>query len=137
MTFSFDTKKFSELSNRQLYNILQLRSEIFVVEQDCPYQDLDNKDEIALHLFMEENDQVVAYTRLFDKGEYFDMPSIGRVATKMSHRGKGLGRELMKISIKAVYDIYGPQPIKIAAQMYLQDFYKSLGFENEGEEFRE
>ena len=101
------------------------------------YQDIDGKDDIALHLFAEDKNEVIAYTRLFDKDEYFEMPSIGRVATKMNKRGIGLGRKLMVASIDAIYEKYGAQPIKIAAQMYLQDFYRSLGFENEGEEFLE
>lgn len=121
-------KSFNELTTPELYNILQLRSEIFVVEQDCVYQDLDYKDQKSLHLFFVKKDTVVAYTRLFKPGDYFDEASIGRVVVKASSRKDGLGHELMNESIKTIQEKFNTQKIKIGAQVYLKKFYESHGF---------
>ena len=93
-------KKFSELSTEEIYNILKLRSEVFVVEQNCVYQDIDEKDQKAIHLFLERNSEIIAYTRIFKKGDYYEEnPSIGRVVVSKKERGKNLGKEIMKKSI--------------------------------------
>lgn len=121
-------KKFGELSVEELYQVLRLRSEVFVVEQDCPYQDLDNADQQALHLLGLTTEGLAAYTRLFAPGVKSDMASIGRVVTAAFARGTGLGRQLMKRSIAEVEAQWGKVPVRISAQQYLQKFYESLGF---------
>lgn len=122
-------KKFEELSPYQLYAILQLRNEVFVVEQNCVFQDADDKDQNAHHLMGFDNNKLVAYTRLVPPGEIYKEASIGRVVTSPSVRRSGAGKELMKQSIDAVYNLFGIQPIRIGAQLYLKNFYESLGFE--------
>lgn len=131
------TKKFTELSIDELYQILRLRSEVFVVEQDCVYQDIDNKDQKALHLFFTANNKVVAYTRLFDAGLYFDTASIGRVIVKESHRKDGLGHDLMQQSIQTIKNEFKTSKITVSAQTYLKKFYESHGFIKTSEEYLE
>ncbi|TDQ28671.1 GNAT family N-acetyltransferase [Tenacibaculum caenipelagi] len=134
---NFTIKKFQELTTSELYELLQLRSEVFVIEQDCVYQDLDGKDVKALHVLGEKEGKIVAYTRLFNSGEYFDTPSIGRVVVKESERKYGYGHDLIKASIKAIVDSYSETTITISAQTYLQKFYESHGFKQVGEEYLE
>ena len=95
-------KSFYELNNQELYQILRLRSEVFVVEQDCVYQDLDNKDQISIHIFQKEKDEIVAYTRIFKSGDYYKNPSIGRVVVSKKNRGKELGKKIMIHSIEYI-----------------------------------
>ncbi|TCI92108.1 GNAT family N-acetyltransferase [Tenacibaculum sp. M341] len=133
----FQIKTFNELTTSELYDLLQLRSEVFVVEQDCVYQDIDGKDAKALHVLGVKNEKIVAYTRLFDSGDYFDTPSIGRVVIKASERKYGYGHSLMKASIDAISDTYNKTTITISAQKYLQKFYESHGFVKIGEEYLE
>ena len=95
----FQVKSFSELNTTELYEILQLRSEVFVVEQDCVYQDVDFKDQKSLHVFGTKKDRIVAYTRIFKPGDYFDNASIGRVVVAVPNRKYGFGHDLMKASI--------------------------------------
>jgi ElaA protein len=121
-------KKFEELTPYQLYAILQLRNEVFVVEQNCVFQDADDKDQDSFHLMGFLNSKLVAYTRLVPPGISYEQPSIGRVVTSPSVRRSGAGKELMQQSIKAVYDLFGKQPIKIGAQLYLKKFYESFDF---------
>nr|WP_299031795.1 GNAT family N-acetyltransferase [uncultured Tenacibaculum sp.] len=130
-------KKFQELTTSELYELLQLRSEVFVVEQDCVYQDIDGKDFKALHVLGEKEGKIVGYTRLFNSGEYFDTPSIGRVVVKENERKYGYGHDLMKASIKAIVDNYNETTITISAQTYLQKFYESHGFKQVGEGYLE
>ncbi|TLP80712.1 GNAT family N-acetyltransferase [Maribacter sp. ACAM166] len=130
-------KKFSELSIEELYSLLQLRSDIFVVEQDCVYQDLDGKDSKALHILGMMNGKVVAYTRIFKPGDYFKESSIGRVAVHKEHRKIGYGKEIMDASIKAVEEIFHKNKIKLSAQTYLTKFYNELGFKSIGEGYLE
>ncbi|CAL2088795.1 GNAT family N-acetyltransferase [Tenacibaculum dicentrarchi] len=134
---NFLIKKFTELTISELYQILQLRSEIFVVEQNCVYQDLDNKDQHALHVLGIKKDKIIAYTRLFNSGEYFETPSIGRVLVKKNERKHGYGHFLIEASKQAVYDNYNSNKITISAQKYLIKFYKSHGFIKEGKEYLE
>lgn len=133
----FLIKKFDELSVNELYAILQLRSEVFVVEQDCVYQDLDFKDQKSLHVFGKKNDVIIAYTRIFKPGDYFKEASIGRVVVKDSERKYGYGYDLMNASIKAVQLEFDTDKITISAQVYLTKFYNNLGFKQVGEEYLE
>lgn len=130
-------KKFNELSIWELYAILRLRSQVFVVEQDCVYQDLDGKDAKALHLFATADDKVVAYTRLFKPGDYFDKASIGRVVVDEHYRKLKLGHELIRKSIEAIETHFNTTQIKISAQLYLKKFYETHGFVQIGEGYLE
>lgn len=130
-------KKFEELSISELYHILQLRSEVFVVEQDCVYQDLDGKDQKALHIIGSKQDQIVAYTRIFGPGDYFERASIGRVVVKDTERKYGYGQEIMKASIRAIEDIFKVDTMQLSAQRYLERFYSGLGFEQVGQGYLE
>lgn len=130
-------KAFNELTVHQLYEILKLRSAIFVLEQQCLYQDMDDKDKHCHHLMIFEDNQLAAYTRLVPAGVSFSEISIGRVITNPDYRGRGLARKLMQQSIEACYDLFGKQPIRIGAQLYLKDFYSSLGFVQQGEMYLE
>ncbi|WP_440120327.1 GNAT family N-acetyltransferase [Tenacibaculum sp. Ill] len=134
---NFTVKTFQELTTSELYELLQLRSEVFVVEQDCVYQDIDGKDQKALHVIGVKEGKIIAYTRLFNSGEYFDTPSIGRVVVKESERKYGYGHDLIKVSIKAIVDNYNETTITISAQTYLQKFYESHGFKQLGEGYLE
>ncbi|WP_298478304.1 GNAT family N-acetyltransferase [uncultured Maribacter sp.] len=131
------TKKFQEFTIEELYAILQLRSEVFIVEQDCVYQDIDNKDQNALHIIGTKNGEVVAYTRIFAPGFYFKDASIGRVVVKESERKYGYGKVIMEASIKAVEENLKETKIHISAQEYLIKFYSSLGFKQVGEGYLE
>ncbi len=124
----FLIKSYSELTKEALYEALRLRAEVFVVEQDCPYQDVDNKDQKAYHVLGYDSNHLVAYTRFFKAGDYFDKASIGRVVVKQSHRGSQLGYELMNATIKALKETFNTSSIEISAQEYLLEFYKNLGF---------
>lgn len=126
-------KEFNDLSTEELYAILQLRTEIFVVEQNCVFQDMDGKDEDAYHLMCYEDDSLIAYTRLLPAGKSYSECSIGRVVTKKINRGKGIGKELMAISIEYSYRLFGKSPIRIGAQLYLEKFYSSFGFKKESD----
>lgn len=122
-------KSFEALTASELYAILHLRSEVFVVEQNCVYQDLDNADQKALHLMgTDEDGRLLAYTRIFGPGIKFAEASIGRVVTSPLARGTGAGRALMERSISELQQHFGMVPIRIGAQQYLQRFYTSLGF---------
>nr|WP_281502523.1 GNAT family N-acetyltransferase [Arenibacter sp. F20364] len=132
-----EIKNFQELDAQELYDILQLRSEVFVVEQDCVYQDMDYKDQLALHIIGYKKKRIVAYTRVFKPGYYFKEASIGRVVVRKSERQYGYGLEIMKVSIETIHINFGPTPIYISAQKYLTKFYTSLGFNIVGEEYLE
>ena len=130
-------KTFNELTTEELYQILRLRSEVFVVEQDCVYQDVDNKDQKALHIMGIKDGEVVAYTRVFEPGDYFDNVSIGRVVVSQSQRKYGLGKQIMQSSLAAIDQRFPDKPIEISAQSYLLKFYTELGFNAFGEEYLE
>lgn len=130
-------KTFGELEKEELYQVLQLRADIFVVEQQCAYQDLDGKDQKALHVLGKENGSVVAYTRVFGPGDYFDDASIGRVAVRRDFRGKGLGLLIMEASLNVVSHRYPGAAITLSAQQYLEKFYQDLGFRSIGETYLE
>jgi ElaA protein len=130
-------KTFNELTTEELYQILRLRSEVFVVEQDCVYQDVDNKDQKALHIMGIKDGEVVAYTRVFEPGDYFDNVSIGRVVVSQSQRKYGLGKQIMQASLAAIDQRFPDKPTEISAQSYLLKFYTELGFNAFGEEYLE
>jgi ElaA protein len=131
-------KTFEELTNTELYALLRLRSEVFVVEQECIFPDMDNSDQQAVHVLgYDEEGELVAYTRLFSPGIKYDQASIGRVVTAQKVRGTGAGRALMEQSIAMVEARFGKGPIKIGAQQYLQKFYTSLGFVQSSEMYLE
>ena len=130
-------KTFYELNTQELYQILRLRSEVFVVEQDCVYQDLDNKDQISFHVFQNEKDEIVAYTRIFKSGDYYKNPSIGRVVVSKKNRGKELGKKIMIYSIEYINKNLKGEKIELSAQKYLEKFYKDLGFYRTGEDYLE
>ncbi len=130
-------KTFKELSIDELYSILKLRSEVFVVEQDCVYQDIDEKDKKAFHVLGLINDDIVAYARIFKPGDYFEEAAIGRVVVDKKHRGFGYANEIMKFSILAAEDLFNQSKIKVSAQTYLKKFYNNLGFKQVGEEYLE
>jgi len=130
-------KSFEELTPQELYRVLQLRSEIFVVEQNCVYQDMDDKDQKALHVLGMKNGKLVAYTRIFKPGDYFENASIGRVVVSRKERQHKYGYDIMNASIKAVNDYFNATKIKIGAQCYLKKFYNNLGFKEVGEEYLE
>ena len=130
-------KNFSELTTTELYKILQLRSEVFVVEQDCVYQDLDFKDQKSLHILGVKKNSIVAYTRIFKPGDYFDNASIGRVVVAFLERNKGYGHDVMKASIQAIKDYFKVDKITISAQVYLKIFYESHQFKQVGVSYLE
>lgn len=121
-------KQFAELSPFELYDILRLRSEVFVVEQQCIFLDMDDKDQQAHHLQGRLDDELIVSVRILPPGLAYDEPSIGRVVGSPRHRGLGAGKLLMEEAIKATETLYGQQPIKIGAQQYLKKFYEELGF---------
>lgn len=130
-------KSFNQLSTKELYEVLQLRSEVFVVEQDCVYQDIDGKDQNALHVLGIKDNKIVAYTRLFKPGDYFNLASIGRVVVKENQRMHKYGYDIMEASIKAIKTNYNTTDIKISAQCYLKRFYNNLNFFEVGEQYLE
>lgn len=134
---NFTVKTYKELTKDELYGLLRLRSEVFVVEQDCVYQDIDNKDQKALHILGFKDGQLIAYTRLFKPGDYFEHASIGRVVVKENERHHKYGNQIMKVSIKAIKEHFKETTIKISAQCYLKKFYNNLGFKEIGEEYLE
>lgn len=130
-------KTFDQLDIYELHDILFLRSEVFVVEQDCVYQDVDGKDPKALHVFGKKNGKVVAYTRCFPPGVYFEEAAIGRVVVVEDQRKYGYGHDIIKASILAIKDQYGVDKVKLSAQTYLIKFYETHGFKQVGEGYLE
>ena len=133
----FQIKRFNELSINELYELLKLRAEVFVVEQNCVYQDVDGKDEKAIHVLGYFEGNLAAYTRIFDKGHYFDEASIGRVVTAPKYRSMKFGHNLMQVSIDAVEENFKERAITISAQEYLKKFYESHGFVQTSEMYLE
>ncbi len=131
-------KKFQELTTKELYEISRVRSEVFVVEQEILYNDFDRKDYEAIHLCGLIKEELVAYARVFDKGDYYENnPGFGRLVVVKKERGKGIGKELVKKSIEVCKTKFSKQEIKISAQAYLEKFYVELGFERRGEGYME
>ena len=129
----WEVKEWAELSTSEVENIFSLRSEVFVVEQDCVYQDIDGKDQKAKHVLGKKNNEIVAYARIFKPGEYFKEASFGRAVVKKTERGKGVGDELVINCLENITE----EEIKISAQSYLKDFYGKHGFKAEGKEYLE
>ncbi|MGB6151276.1 MAG: GNAT family N-acetyltransferase [Pricia sp.] len=130
-------KAFDELTTQELYGLLRLRSDVFVVEQDCVYPDLDGKDHKALHLIGWKDGDIVAYARIFKAGDYADEASIGRVVVKKGQRKFGYGKEIMKDAIHAIEKHFNDVVIRVSAQMYLERFYHELGFNQVGDGYLE
>jgi ElaA protein len=130
-------KSYDELTKNELYGLLRLRAEVFVVEQDCPYQDVDNKDQLAQHLLAIDKDKIVAYLRIFKAGDYFQEISIGRVVVKPAYRSTGLGHQAMGRAIEFIEKNNTQKPIRISAQTYLKKFYETHGFKQLGEGYLE
>jgi ElaA protein len=128
MNITWVYKNFEELSTSELYAILQLRSEVFVVEQHCVYQDIDNKDLKSFHLMAFDGEVLVAYSRILPPGLSFQETSIGRVITHLNYRGKGIGVTLIEQAIKKAASTFASKEIKIGAQLYLKKFYAGFGF---------
>jgi ElaA protein len=133
----FKVKGFRELTIRELYEIYKLRAEVFVVEQNCPYQDVDEMDLSAHHVMLQDEDLLVGYSRILPPGVSYPEPAIGRVLVKKQYRQKGLGILLMNHSIAKTIELHQAEEIVISAQTYLLGFYESLGFIKEGEEYHE
>lgn len=137
MNISWSFKPFDELTARELYAIIRLRNEVFVVEQNCVFQDADNKDQPSFHLMGWDGQVLACYTRLLPAGISYVEPSIGRVVVSPIKRDLGLGRELMLQAITYLYSIWNKQSIRIGAQLYLKKFYESLGFQQSSEVYLE
>ena len=131
------TKTFSELTTDELYALLQLRSEVFVVEQNCVYQDIDYKDQKAVHILGFKNEKLIGYTRIFKSGDYFNEASIGRVVIAKNERSFKYGHLIIQHSIEAVYQYFKETIIKISAQQHLKNFYETHQFVQVGEWYLE
>ncbi|MCY6485508.1 GNAT family N-acetyltransferase [Clostridium aestuarii] len=134
---NWELKKFEELKVKELYEILKIRNEVFVVEQQCAYQDCDGKDEKSYHLYLQDNGKIIAYLRILKKGVSYDEISIGRVLVHKNYRGKGISREMMLKAINFIDLNLNEKEIKIQAQSYLVNFYGSLGFKETSNEYLE
>ncbi|WP_027382988.1 GNAT family N-acetyltransferase [Epilithonimonas caeni] len=130
-------KTFSELTTTELYEIIKARVNVFVVEQDCPYPDLDDYDQKAIHLWAEDNGEVLAYCRIFDKGIKYPEASIGRVITTEKGRGKGLGKQLIAYAIDIIENRLRTSEVRISAQDYLLKFYSGFGFQETAKKYLE
>jgi ElaA protein len=137
MTSSHTLKAFHELTVYELYELLKLRSEVFVVEQNCVFLDQDDKDQKCHHLLLYSDGNLAGYSRLVPPGLSYTEMSIGRVITASAARGTGLGKKLMELSIASCRELFGESPIRIGAQTYALGFYASLGFVSDGETYDE
>jgi len=130
-------KPYEKLSLDEFHDLIQLREIVFVVEQDCPYLDVDGKDKKAFHVIGRLNNKIVATTRILPQGVSYDEVSIGRVVVSPDVRGKSIGKELMEQSMQYVQFHFGKVPVRISAQTYLFEYYKYFGFESTGKEYLE
>lgn len=137
MSLSLTIKNFNELTKVELYEILKLRSEVFVIEQNCVYQDIDSKDSDAFHVLAKMKDQLIGYARCFAPGIYFEEAAIGRVLIRENYRNKGYAHQLMKKCIAEINQKYPKANIKISAQQYLLKFYEQHDFHSIGEGYLE
>ena len=128
-------KKFEELTVEELYEILRLRAEVFVVEQNCAYQDLDEIDKKAYHVYLKGEDEILAYLRVIDKGDRLDEVSLGRVISLK--RRMGYGTAVMKAGVAVAKEKFGAKKIKIGAQLYAKPFYEQVGFRQISDEYLE
>ena len=134
---NWEVTAFKSLKVEKLYDIISLRQEIFIVEQDCPYIDADGIDTKCIHISGYHKKNLIAYSRIMPKGINYKEASIGRIITKKEYRGFGIGNKLVSISIDEIYKNYGNQPIRLSGQIYARDFYEKLGFVGEGKEYLE
>ncbi len=137
MEIHWKISAFESLPPEEIYALLRLRSEVFVVEQQCVFLDLDGMDSNAIHLTGWSQGELAAYARLFDKGLVGPYLSVGRVVVPKNLRRSGIGKLLMAQAIKTLYELYGKQPVYIGAQKYLEDFYAAFGFAQVGEPYLE
>ncbi|MDO5614858.1 MAG: GNAT family N-acetyltransferase [Cruoricaptor ignavus] len=133
----WNVKSFGELTTEELYNIIKVRINVFVVEQDCPYPDCDDTDQKALHLWAEYKGEVVAYCRIFPQGIKYAETSIGRVLTNPNYRNLKLGKSLIRFAINTIEARYKTSKIRISAQDYLLKFYSDFGFQDTGKKYLE
>ncbi|KNB62134.1 GNAT family acetyltransferase [Chryseobacterium sp. Hurlbut01] len=134
---SWKIKSFEEITTSELYEIIKARVDVFVVEQDCPYPDLDDYDQKALHLWAEKDQKVLAYCRIFNKGIKYPETSIGRVLTTEKGRGKNFGKQLIQYAVETIENRFRTSEIRISAQDYLLRFYSGFGFEDTGKKYLE
>ena len=138
MKFEHQVKSFQELSLEEFHDIIALRIQIFIIEQNCPYQEVDGKDKVAHHLFFKnEMDEIIAVTRILPKGISYEEVAIGRVVVHEEYRGTGLGNQLMADSMNFVKDKYGEVPVRLSAQKHLENYYGNHGFKSTGKEYLE
>jgi len=130
-------KTFNDLTNEELYKILKARVDVFVVEQTCPYPEIDNYDQEAIHYFLNDGEEIMGYVRILPSGSRYSEASIGRVLVTKASRGNGYARDIMEKAIQYIYDEWKETKIKLQAQVYLEKFYASLGFERISEEYLE
>ena len=130
-------KSFEEITTSELYEIIKARVDVFVVEQDCPYPDLDDYDQKALHLWAEQDQKVLAYCRIFNKGIKYPETSIGRVLTTEKGRGQSLGKQLIQYAVETIENRFHTSEVRISAQDYLLRFYSGFGFEDTGKKYLE
>ena len=131
----FDVKKFNEIDSKTLHDIFLLRMEVFVVEQECAYQDIDGQDSESIHIIGKKKEEIIAYSRIMSLNKEFC--SIGRVLVKKEFRNQGIGIKLMKNSIKEATKEFHNKKIKLSAQKYLKKFYTNLGFKHTGKNYQE
>lgn len=124
----FKIKSFKELTKEELYRILEARIRVFVIEQNCPYQECDNKDQSSFHLFAQGENEIKAYLRIIPAGISYSEPSVGRVLVNKNYRRSGIGAEMMKKAIEFVKENFPEDKLRISAQEYILDFYRDLGF---------
>ena len=138
MKFEHQVKSFQELSLEEFHDIIALRIQIFIIEQNCPYQEVDGKDKLAHHLFFKnEMDEIIAVTRILPQGISYEEVAIGRVVVHEDYRGTGLGNQLMADSMNFVRDKYGEVPVRLSAQKHLENYYGNHGFKSTGKEYLE
>ena len=138
MKFEHQVKSFQELSLEEFHDIVALRIQIFIIEQNCPYQEVDGKDKLAHHLFFKnEMDEIIAVTRILPQGISYEEVAIGRVVVHEDYRGTGLGNQLMADSMNFVRDKYGEVPVRLSAQKHLENYYGNHGFKSTGKEYLE
>lgn len=134
---TIEIKTFNALTKEELYNILQLRSEVFVVEQDCVYQDIDGLDQKGIHVLGYKNKELIAYSRIMKPGDYFDSTSIGRVVVRKNQRQFGYGKMIMEATIEYIETNLKQSTMALSAQVYLRKFYNELGFQEKGSTYLE
>ena len=137
MSLRWEWKAFNELSAEEMYTVLCVRQEVFVLEQECLYLDADGKDRKSFHLMGFDGNELMAYARIVEPGVSYKEVSIGRILSSKKARGTGAGVELMNQALTRIEEIYGKVPVRISAQSYLEKFYKKFGFEPTGKEYLE